>query len=232
VGPTTDPFDADYPVPRSLSASDIAGIVDAFGEAAARASDAGFDVLEIHAAHGYLIHEFLSPLVNTRTDGYGGSFDHRIRLCLEVTDRVRTIWGEARPLFVRISSTDWAEGGWTIDEAVELARRLRARGVDLIDCSSGGNLAHARIPLAPSYQVPFAERIRREAAIPTGAVGLITEARQADAIVREERADCVLLARELLRDPYWPLHAAQTLGHTVPWPSQYLRAAPKDTPGR
>jgi 2,4-dienoyl-CoA reductase-like NADH-dependent reductase (Old Yellow Enzyme family) len=232
VGPTDEPFDDGFPVPRPLTASDIAGIVEAFRAAATRAAAAGFDVLEIHAAHGYLIHEFLSPLTNKRTDRYGGSFDNRIRLCVEIVDAVRAVWPDNHPLFIRMSATDWADGGWNLDEAVELACRLRTRGVDLVDCSSGGNVAHVHIPVAPGYQVPFAERIRRDARIATGAVGLITEPAQANAIVTEGRADVVLLARELLRDPYWPLHAAQALGHVVPWTPQYLRAAPKDTPSR
>ena len=232
VGPTEEPFDSDYPTPRALTVSDMAGVVEAFAAAARRAVSAGFDVLEVHAAHGYLIHEFLSPLSNHRADQYGGSFDNRARLCLEIVEAVRAVWPEPRPLFVRISSTDWTDGGWDLDQAVELACRLRSRGVDLIDCSSGGNIAHAHIPLAPGYQVPFAERIRRQARIATGAVGLITTPEQAEAIIAEGRADVVLLARELLRDPYWPLRAAQALGHAAAWPAQYLRAAPKGTPAR
>ena len=226
VGPTSEPFTPGYPVPRALTTSDIVSIVDAFRQAAGRARAAGFDVVEIHAAHGYLIHEFLSPLVNTRTDAYGGSYDNRVRLCLEVVDAVRAVWPDRLPVFVRISSTDWKDGGWDIEQCVELARRLRDRGVDVIDCSSGGAVPDATIPVGPGYQVVFAERIRREAGIATGAVGLITDPEQADAIIRDEQADCVLLARELLRDPYWPLRAARELGHVVPWPPQYLRAAP------
>jgi 2,4-dienoyl-CoA reductase-like NADH-dependent reductase (Old Yellow Enzyme family) len=219
-------------VPRALDAEGIARIVAAFAAAARRAREAGFDVVEIHAAHGYLLHEFMSPISNTREDAYGGSFDHRIRFCLEVVEAVRAIWPERLPVLVRISATDWVEGGWDIDQSIELARRLKTRGVDLIDCSSGGNVAAARIAIGPGYQVPFAERIRREAEIPTGAVGLITEAGQADAIIAEGRADCVLLARELLRDPYWPLRAARELGVPVDWPAQYLRAAPPQSPSR
>ena len=230
VGPTSEPFTPGYPVPRALTTSDIVSIVDAFRQAAGRARAAGFDVVEIHAAHGYLIHEFLSPLVNTRTDEYGGSYDNRVRLCLEIVDAVRAAWPDRLPVFVRLSSTDWKDGGWDIDQCVELARRLRDRGVDVIDCSSGGAVPDAVITVGPGYQVPFAERIRREAGIATGAVGLITDPAQADAIIRDERADCVLLARELLRDPYWPLRAARELGHVVPWPPQYLRAAPPGTP--
>ena len=232
VGPTSEPFTPGYPVPRALTTSDIVSIVDAFRQAAGRARAAGFDVVEIHAAHGYLIHEFLSPLVNTRTDEYGGSYDNRVRLCLEIVDAVRAGWPDRLPVFVRLSSTDWKDGGWDIDQCVELARRLRDRGVDVIDCSSGGAVPDAVIPVGPGYQVPFAERIRREAGIATGAVGLITDPAQADAIIRDERADCVLLARELLRDPYWPLRAARELRHIVPWPPQYLRAAPPNTPAR
>jgi 2,4-dienoyl-CoA reductase-like NADH-dependent reductase (Old Yellow Enzyme family) len=232
VGPTDDPFADGYPVPRALDAPAIAAIAAAFADAARRAVAAGFDVVEVHAAHGYLLHEFMSPLSNTRDDAYGGSFDNRIRLCLEVVDAVRAIWPERLPVLVRISATDWVEGGWDIEQSIELARRLKTRGVDLIDCSSGGNVAAARIPIGPGYQVPFAERIRREADIPTGAVGLITEAAQANYIISEGRADCVLLARELLRDPYWPLRAARELGVAVDWPAQYLRAAPPQSPSR
>jgi 2,4-dienoyl-CoA reductase-like NADH-dependent reductase (Old Yellow Enzyme family) len=229
AGPTNAPFASGYPVPRALSVEDIAGIVDAFRRAAGRARAAGFDIVEVHAAHGYLIHEFLSPLVNTRTDRYGGSFDNRARLCLEIVTAVRAVWPDRLPVFIRLSSTDWKEGGWDIDECVELARRLHALGVDLIDCSSGGAIPDATIPLAPGYQVIFAEQIRRQAGVATAAVGLITESGQADAIIREGRADCVLIARQLLRDPYWPLRAARELGQQVPWPAQYLRAAPRDT---
>jgi 2,4-dienoyl-CoA reductase-like NADH-dependent reductase (Old Yellow Enzyme family) len=232
IGPTGDAFAPNYPVPRPMTRDDIAATIDAFRQAARRARLAGFDLVEVHAAHGYLIHEFLSPLSNTRTDEYGGSFENRIRLCLEIVDAVRGEWADDRPVFVRISASDWTDGGWDVEQSVELARRLRDRGVDLIDCSSGGNVARAAIPLAPGYQVPFAERIRRDAQIATGAVGLITTADQADAIVRRGQADCVLLAREMLRDPYWPLHAAQALGHAVPWPPQYLRAAPPGSPAR
>jgi len=232
VGPTNQAFATGYPTPSALTTEGIAEIVDAFRQAAGRALAAGFDVIELHAAHGYLIHEFLSPLVNTRTDRYGGSYDNRLRLCVEIAQAVRDVWPDRLPVFVRLSSTDWKDGGWDIDQCVELARRLHTLGVDLIDCSSGGAVPDAIIPLAPGYQVAFAERIRREARIATGAVGLITESGQADAIIREERADCVLLARGLLRDPYWPLRAARELGQQVPWPAQYLRAAPRDAPAR
>jgi 2,4-dienoyl-CoA reductase-like NADH-dependent reductase (Old Yellow Enzyme family) len=232
VGPSAEPFAANYPTPSPLTRAGIAAIVDAFRNAAKRALAAGFDIVELHAAHGYLIHEFLSPLVNTRSDEYGGSFDNRVRLCLEVVDAVRAVWPERLPLLVRISATDWKAGGWDLDQAVELARRLRTHGVDLVDCSSGGAVHDQQIAVGPGYQVPFAERIRRDAGIPTGAVGLITEPDQANAIIGQGQADVVLLARELLRDPYWPLHAAEQLGRRVPWPAQYLRAAHRDTPAR
>jgi 2,4-dienoyl-CoA reductase-like NADH-dependent reductase (Old Yellow Enzyme family) len=232
VGPTADPFTSGYPVPRALATGDIAAIVDAFGRAAGRVLAAGFDVVEVHAAHGYLIHQFLSPLINTRTDRYGGSFANRARLCLEIVDAVRVVWPERLPVFVRISATDWAPGGWDLDQSVALSRLLRDRGVDLVDCSSGGAVPYGQIAVGPGYQVPFAERIRREANIATGAVGLITTADQAEEIVVNGRADCVLMARELLRHPYWPEHAAPDLGRQIPWPRQYLRAAPRDTPPR
>ncbi len=232
VGPSSAPFSSSYPTPRPLSLSEIRDVVEAFRAAAVRAQAAGFDVIEIHGAHGYLIHEFMSPLINTRTDEYGGSFENRTRLCLEIVDAVRSVWPDRLPLFLRISASDWKEGGWDIEQSVALARQVRERGVDLVDCSSGGAVADQKITLGPGYQVPFAERIRRDAGIATGAVGLITDATQADAIIRSGQADCVLLARELLRDPYWPLHAAQQLGHTVPWPPQYVRAAPHGTPIR
>jgi 2,4-dienoyl-CoA reductase-like NADH-dependent reductase (Old Yellow Enzyme family) len=232
VAPSAVAFAPNYPMPVAATTERIAAIVEAFGGAAQRALDAGFRVLEIHAAHGYLLHEFFSPLSNHRTDSYGGSFENRTRIAREVVARVRRFWPERLPLFIRISSTDWVEGGWDIEQAVELARTLRPLGVDLVDCSSGGNIADAKIPIGPGYQVPFAERIRRDAAILTGAVGMITEAQQADEIIRNGQADIVLLAREMLRDPYWPLHAAAKLGKSIPWPVQYLRAAPAGTPAR
>jgi 2,4-dienoyl-CoA reductase-like NADH-dependent reductase (Old Yellow Enzyme family) len=231
VAPTNAPFSETYPIPRALTVPEIRDVVNAFEHAAIRARDAEFDVVEIHAAHGYLLHQFLSPLVNTRTDQFGGSFENRARLCLDVADVVRHAWPERLPVFVRISSTDWIEGGWDIEQSVELARQLRDRGVDLIDCSSGGAVK-ASIPLAPGYQVPFAERIRREAGIPTGAVGLITTAGQADDIVRNGQADCVLAARQFLRDPHLAAHAAEELGVKFPWPIQYRRAAPDGSPPR
>jgi 2,4-dienoyl-CoA reductase-like NADH-dependent reductase (Old Yellow Enzyme family) len=232
VAPTAQPFSDSYPVPRTLAMSEIPRVVDAFRDAAIRAHEAGFDVLELHAAHGYLIHEFLSPLTNTRTDRYGGPFENRIRLCLEVVDAVREVWPDGSPVWLRISATDWVPGGWDLPESVELARRVRERGVDLVDCSSGGLVTQQKITIGPGYQVPFADRIRREAAVATGAVGLITTATQADSIIREGKADCVLLARAMLRDPYFALHAAQELGVQVPWPVQYSRAAPDGTPRR
>jgi 2,4-dienoyl-CoA reductase-like NADH-dependent reductase (Old Yellow Enzyme family) len=232
VGPTSEPFAPGYPVPRALDLAGIQLVVALFRSAARRALAAGFDVVEVHAAHGYLLHEFMSPLSNTRTDAYGGSFENRIRLCLEVVEAVREVWPDRQPVFVRISCTDWVDGGWDLEQSVTLAGRLKQRGVDLIDCSSGGNVAHARIPLGPGYQVPFAERIRRDASVATGAVGLITEATQANQIVSTGQADCVLLARELLRDPYFPLRAARELGVLTDWPAQYLRAAPPNSASR
>lgn len=232
VGPSPLPFAPGYAVPEPLDEEGIREIVAAFAQAARRADEAGFDVIEIHAAHGYLIHQFLSPASNRRGDRYGGSLENRMRLCLEVVDAVRRVWPEAKPLFVRISATDWAEtlpdapGAWDVDQSVELARRLRERGVDLVDCSSGGLLPGVRVPVAPGYQVAFAERIRREAGVRTGAVGVIVTPRQADAIVARGQADLVLLARQLLREPHWPCLAAHALGEDdrAPWPVQYVRA--------
>jgi 2,4-dienoyl-CoA reductase-like NADH-dependent reductase (Old Yellow Enzyme family) len=232
VGPTRVPFGDGYPTPRPLTLAEIPAIVAAFRDAARRALDAGFDVVELHAAHGYLIHQFLSPLANDRADAYGGSFDNRIRLCLDIVAAVRGVWPERLPLFIRLSATDWTEGGWEIEQSVELSRRLRQHGVDLVDCSSGGNVAHAHIAVGPGYQVPFAAQIKREAGIATGAVGMITTPEQADGIIRRGEADAVVLAREMLRDPYFPLRAARELGHQVPWPAQYVRAAAHGTPLR
>jgi len=227
VAPSALPFRAGDPAPLALDHSGIREIVHAFTQAAQRALTAGFEVLELHCAHGYLAHEFLSPLANHRTDEYGGSYKNRIRFVLEVTDAVRTVWPERLPLFVRISCTDWKEGGWTLDDSVALASELRGRKVDLIDCSSGAMVPDAKIPVAPGFQVPFAERIKKEADIRTGAVGMITDPHHADEIIRSGKADLVLLAREFLRDPYWPLHAAQALCQTPEPPVQYLRAFPK-----
>lgn len=227
VAPSALPFSGKYAVPRALDQTGIDAVIEAFRQAAQRALAAGFDFVEIHAAHGYLLHEFLSPLANQRTDHYGGSFQNRTRLVLEVVDAVRNEWPGHLPLFVRISATDWANGGWTVDESVELARLFREHGVDLVDVSSGGQVASAQIPMGPGYQVEFAARIKREAGIPTAAVGMITDPVQANDIVEKGEADLVLMARESLRDPYWPLHAAAALGEEASWPVQYLRAAPQ-----
>ena len=222
--PSPIPFRPEDPVPEELDTAGIARIAKAFGEAADRALRAGFRIVELHAAHGYLLHEFLSPLSNRRTDAYGGSFENRIRILLEVTRSVRGRWPDRLPLFVRISASDWVEGGWDLDQSVEPSRRLAREGVDLIDCSSGGLVPGVKIPVGPGYQTAFAERIRREAAILTGAVGVIRSADQAEHIVRSGQADAVFLARQLLRDPYWPLKAAKHLGVQVRWPVQYERA--------
>ncbi len=232
VGPNAAPFDPTYPVPAALDESGIRSAVNAFADAARRSLQAGFQVLEIHAAHGYLLHEFLSPLSNDRRDAYGGSFENRTRLVRDVVSAVRQIWPERNPLFVRISATDWVPGGWDLEQSIALARQIAPLGVDLIDCSSGGNVAQVEIPIGPGYQVPFAEAIRREAKILTSAVGMITSATQADSIIREGKADLVSLAREFLRQPYFPLQAAKDLGAVVSWPAQYVRAAPKGTPAR
>jgi 2,4-dienoyl-CoA reductase-like NADH-dependent reductase (Old Yellow Enzyme family) len=222
--PSPLPFAEGYQVPRALSVAEIAGIVDAFAAAARRAQAAGARLVELHAAHGYLLHSFLSPLSNQRTDQYGGSFANRIRMVCEVVAAVRKVWPEKYPLWLRISATDWTEGGWTVEETVELARALRPMGVDLFDCSSGGNVARARIPVGPGYQVAFAEQVRREAGILTAAVGMITDPAQADQLVRSGQADVAILARQFLREPYWPLLAARALGHDIKWPVQYERA--------
>jgi len=224
IGPSALAFSPEMPVPQVMTPDDITEVVTAFRDAAVRAHAAGFQAVEVHSAHGYLLHEFLSPISNQRTDAYGGSFENRIRLVLEVVRAVRAVWPERLPLFVRISATDWLPGGWDVDQSVELARRLGPEGVDLVDVSSGGISPDQQITLGPGYQVPFSERVRREAGIATGAVGLITEARQADAIVREGRADAVLIGRQSLRDPYWPLRAARELGYEVEVPFQYRRA--------
>jgi len=222
--PSALPFDAGYPTPVSLDAAGIAKVIADFIAATVRSRDAGFRLIEIHAAHGYLLHSFLSPLSNQRDDDYGGSLANRARLLREIVAAVRVQWPAPAPLVVRVSATDWAEGGWDIDECVELARWLKRDGVDLIDCSSGGNVPNVKIPLTPGYQVPFAARIRREAGIATGAVGLITDAEQADAILERGEADLILMARESLRDPYFPRRAAAQLGVTIEPPVQYRRA--------
>ncbi|HVH27390.1 MAG TPA: NADH:flavin oxidoreductase/NADH oxidase [Vicinamibacterales bacterium] len=232
VAPSSLAFAEGYPMPHALTNEGIQEVVESFANAARRARDAGFRVIEIHAAHGYLIHEFLSPLSNQRHDEYGGSFENRTRLLREVAAAVRSVWPEGMPLFVRISVTDWVAGGWDFEQSIELARRLKKLGVDLIDCSSGGNAPHAKIPVGAGYQTPFAERIRREAGIMTGAVGLITSSVQAEQIVGTGQADVVIMAREFLRDPYWPLRAARELGQSIAWPVQYLRAAPEGSPSR
>lgn len=224
LAPSPLAFAQGYQVPHALSVAEIAAIVEAFAAAARRAYAAGAKLVELHAAHGYLVHSFLSPLSNQRTDQYGGSFANRIRMVCEVVSAVREVWPEQYPLWVRISATDWTEGGWTVDESVELARILQPIGVDLFDCSSGGNIHHAKIPVGPGYQVAFAEQIRRQAGVSTGAVGMITDPAQADQIVRSGQADVVILARQFLRDPYWPLLAARALGHDIQWPLQYERA--------
>ena len=228
VAPSAIPFDAAATVPEELTTESIQRIIHKFVEAAARALVAGFEVVEVHSAHGYLLNEFLSPVSNRRKDAYGGSFENRTRLVREVVTAVRKVWPEEKPLFLRISVTDWKEpDGWTAEQSVELAKAVKGLGVDLIDCSSGGLVPDAKVPAAPGYQVPFADRIRREAGIATGAVGFIATAAQADEIIRDGNADLVLLAREFLRDPYFPLHAAAELGRDIEWPKQYLRAKGK-----
>ena len=224
VAPSAEPFDKDYPMPRALPAAEIREVVHAFRKAAERALAAGFEVLEIHAAHGYLLHEFLSPLSNFRQDEFGGSFENRIRLVLQVAEAVREVWPARLPLFVRVSATDWKEGGWDLDQTIELSKRLKPVGVDLMDVSSGGLVPGVHIPVGPGYQVGFAEAIRKQAGIATGAVGMITEPNQADAILKEGKADVIIMARELLRDPYWPRRAAHALGQKIKPPVQYERA--------
>ena len=232
VGPSAVAFADHYPTPKAATKQEIQAIVEAFGEAARRACEAGFRVVEIHAAHGYLIHEFLSPLSNQRTDTYGGSFENRTRILREIVAAVRRSWPERAPVFVRISATEWVDGGWDIEQSIELARQVKELGVDLIDCSSGGNVAQAKIPVGPGYQTPFAERIRRESGIMTGALGMITSAVQAEHILATGQADAVVIAREMLRDPYWPLRAARELGQPISWPVQYLRAGPEGAQAR
>lgn len=222
--PSALPYKEGEPLPHELDEQGIRKVVQDFRNAAVRAARAGFEVIEIHAAHGYLLHEFLSPLSNQRFDLYGGDLNNRMRLLLEVVDAIQSVWPSSLPLFVRISATDWVEGGWNIEDSVALARVLKEKGVDLIDCSSGGNAHAQKIKLEPLYQTPFAERVKKETGIMTGAVGLITTAEEAESIVAGQRADLVFMARQLLRDPYFPLHAAQILGADVPWPVQYERA--------
>jgi 2,4-dienoyl-CoA reductase-like NADH-dependent reductase (Old Yellow Enzyme family) len=232
MAPSAIPFADNYSTPQALTVDGIQQVVRAFADAARRACEAGFRVIEIHAAHGYLIHEFLSPLSNQRDDTYGGSFEDRTRLIREIVTAVRSAWPKGAPLFVRISVTDWVEGGWDLEQSIELARSLKQLGVDLIDCSSGGTLPHAEIPAGPGYQTPFAYRIRHEAEILTGAVGMITSPVQAEQIIATGQADTIVIAREFLRDPYWPLRAAKELGQSISWPVQYLRAAPRDAVAR
>jgi 2,4-dienoyl-CoA reductase-like NADH-dependent reductase (Old Yellow Enzyme family) len=227
MAPSAVPFAENYGQPIELDLAGIETITRAFARATRRALEAGFDVVELHGAHGYLLHEFLSPLSNRRTDRYGGSFENRIRLMVEVVDAIRTELPVELPLLVRISATDWAEGGWDIDQSVALAKVLKEHKVNLVDVSSGGMVPRLVMPIGPGYQTAFAERIRREAQIATGAVGMITDAAQAEHILRTGQADLVLLARELLREPYWPLQAARELGDATSWPAQYLRAAPQ-----
>ncbi|MEE4113238.1 MAG: NADH:flavin oxidoreductase/NADH oxidase [Desulfobacteraceae bacterium] len=224
IAPSPLAFSEASPVPREMTPTDIDGLVGQFVAAAGRCLNAGFQVLELHMAHGYLLHTFLSPLANRRTDKYGGGFANRMRLPLQVAEAVREVWPDHLPLFVRLSCTDWVAGGWDLAQSIELSRKLKATGVDLIDCSSAGMVPDAKIPVGPGFQVPFAAAIRDQAGIATGSVGLITHAVQADQIVGTGQADAVLLAREMLRDPYWPLHAARVLEREVSWPPQYERA--------
>lgn len=230
-GPSAIAFDDQSPEPHALSTAEITVMIEQFADAARRSFEAGFEVLEIHAAHGYLLHSFLSPLSNQRTDQYGGSLENRMRFLLEVTQAVSDSWPNHLPVLVRISATDWMEEqapeSWTVDDSVELAKRLKALGVDLIDVSSGGLVPGAKIKTGPGYQVPFSAKIRAEADIATGAVGQITEPAQAERIIPDGQADVILIARESLRDPYWPLHAAHALGVDLPWPVQYERAKPR-----
>lgn len=222
--PSAIPYRDEDETPLEMNPGDIKKVIADFRSAAFRALQTGYRLIEIHAAHGYLIHEFLSPLSNKRTDEYGGSFENRTRLLLEVVTAIQCEWPAHYPLFVRISATDWAEGGWTEIESIQLSGILKQKGVDLIDCSSGGLVQHAKIPVGPGYQVSFAEHIRKETGIMTGAVGLITEPHQAEDILQNERADLIVIARASLRDPYFPIHAAKALGDDVTWPSQYERA--------
>lgn len=224
VAPSALPFDAGWHVPAALDEAGIAKVIGDFRTAARRALDAGFQLVEVHAAHGYLLHQFLSPLSNRRSDGYGGSFENRTRLVREVVAAIREVWPEALPVWLRISATDWAEGGWDIEQSVALSRQVRELGVDLVDVSSGGLVSGVRIPVEPGYQVPFARRIRAEAGVATGAVGLLTEPAQVAAIVADGDADVVLQARESLRDPYFPRRAAKALGASIHTPLQYQRA--------
>lgn len=227
LAPSPLAFSEGFPVPGGMTHRDLDEVASQFAAAARRSREAGFRVLEIHMAHGYLLHEFLSPISNQRTDEYGGSLQNRARFPLRVASAVRESWPSDFPVFVRISCTDWVDGGWDLAQSVELSRWLKEIGIDLIDCSSGGLIPHARIPVGPGYQTPFAAEIRSKAGIATGAVGMITQPVQAEQILATGEADVVFIARELLRDPYWPLHAAKSLNMDVSWPPQYLRAKPK-----
>ena len=224
VAPSEVAFSDTYRVPHELSKDEIKKVIRDFRNAAERALKAGFKVVEIHAAHGYLINEFFSPVSNTRTDEYGGAFENRIRIVLEIIESVKEVWPREYPLFVRISASEWSEKGWNIDDSVKLAKVLKEKGVDLVDCSSGGNVYKAKINIGPLYQVPFAEKVKKEAGIMTGAVGLITTAQECEEILQSGKADMIFLARQLLREPYFPLHAAKELGVDIKWPDQYLRA--------
>ena len=224
VAPSEVAFSDTYRVPHELSKDEIKKVIRDFRDAAERALKAGFKVVEIHAAHGYLINEFFSPVSNTRTDEYGGAFENRIRIVLEIIESVKEVWPREYPLFVRISASEWSEKGWNIDDSVKLAKVLKEKGVDLVDCSSGGNVYKAKINIGPLYQVPFAEKVKKEAGIMTGAVGLITTAQECEEILQSGKADMIFLARQLLREPYFPLHAAKELGVDIKWPDQYLRA--------
>lgn len=225
IAPSPIAFNNEYTTPREIAASEIPKLVEEFTAAARRSLEAGFQVAELHMAHGYLMHEFLSPLSNQRKDDYGGSLENRMRFPLAVARAVRAVWPENLPVFARISATDWVQGGWDIEQSVAFARELKKIGIDLVDSSSGGTTPDAKIPVAPGYQVPLAERIRKESGIMTGAVGMITRAEHAEEILANGRADVIFLARELLRDPYWPLHVAPALRAKGPWPVQYDRAA-------
>ena len=232
IAPSAVAFSETYPMPRAMAKEEIRSVVDAFAQAARRALEAGFQVLEIHAAHGYLAHEFFSPLSNFREDEYGGSFENRTRIVREIVSAIRKVWPENLPLFIRISATDWKDGGWELNQAVELAKQLKPLGVDLVDCSSAGLVVDQKIVAGPCFQVPFAERIRRDANILTGTVGLIETREQVTEILAKGQADLVFMAREFLRDPYWPLRTAREMKQKISWPAQYLRAAPPESPAR
>jgi 2,4-dienoyl-CoA reductase-like NADH-dependent reductase (Old Yellow Enzyme family) len=224
IAPSSIPFKEGEPAPKEMSIGEIRQCVSQFKSAAERSLKAGFKIIELHGAHGYLINEFLSPASNKRKDEYGGSFENRTRFLIDIVETIRQVWPQEYPLFVRISATDWINGGWEGDDSVRLGKLLETKGVDLLDCSTGGNISGVRIELKPMYQVPFAERIKKETGLLSGAVGLITTAAECEQIIAEGKADVIFLARQLLRDPYFPLHAAKELGIDVPWPEQYLRA--------